>query len=72
MSAKPMTTAKELARKAFCDAVKKERDGWFHNFSPEERFESWWSEWYGTQEHKECFNAKHFVTIDRKVYIEAE
>lgn len=69
---KPMETAKELAFKAFCDAVKMEREGWFNNFPPEERFESWWSEWYGRQDHKECFNAKHSVFIDLKKYIQAE
>lgn len=87
-----MKTAKELAYKAYCDALKlavykvpgecsplNEIDigDVFLTFDIQptelrERFENWWSEWYGRQEHKDSFNAEHFVMIDRKVYIQAE
>jgi len=68
-----MTTAKELARKAYCDAVKAEREGFFNNFSPEDRFEQWWSEWFHSNDHKNCFYDKGpTVFIDLKKYIKAE
>jgi len=69
---KAMTTAKELARKAFCDAVEMQKKGWFDKFSPEDRFESWWSEWYGRAEHKDAFHAERNVYVDGKRYIPAE
>lgn len=72
MGTKPMTTAKDLAKKAYCDAVKKERDGYHNNFTPEERFESWWSEYYNREEHKDGFHHKHSVFIDLKRFIQAE
>lgn len=63
-----MTTAKELAKKAFCDAVKLERKGFFNNYSPEERFESWWSEnYYG--DHKDSFYKEMSVLIELREYI---
>jgi hypothetical protein len=72
MATKAMTTAKDLARKAYVDAVQKEREGWHKNFSPEERFESWWSEYYSREEHKDGFYHKHSVFIDLKRFIQAE
>lgn len=74
MATKAMTTAKDLAKKAFCDAIELERKGWFKNFrwTPEERFESWWSEYYGREEHKNGFYHKHSVFIDLKRFIQAE
>jgi hypothetical protein len=72
MEGKAMTTAKDLAQKAYCDAVKNERNGWHNNFTPEERFESWWCEYYTREEHKEGFFHKFSVFIDLKRFIQAE
>ena len=67
-----MKTAKDLAFKAYCEAARKAKEGYFDKYTPKERFESFWSEWYGRQEHKDSFNSEHFVMIDRRVYIQAE
>lgn len=69
-----MKTAKELARKAFCDAVKlqKEKEGYFDKFTPEERFEGWWREWYSSEEHKDSFHHDLDVFIGLKRYIKVE
>jgi hypothetical protein len=87
-----MKTAKELAYKAYCDALKLavykvpgERSPLheidlgdvFNTFDIQpdelrERFESWWSEWYSREEHKDGFRHKHNVYIDNKRYIQAE
>ena len=72
MTAKPTTTAKELACKAFCDAVKMEKEGWFTKYSPEERFEVWWSEYFIGGDHKDSFNTQHNVYINGHRYIKAE
>jgi hypothetical protein len=72
MATKAMTTAKDLARKAFVDAVKMNNTGWFKKYTPEERFESWWSEYYSREEHKDGFYHKHSVFIDLKRFIQAE
>ena len=66
-----MTTAKELAYKAYCDSIKV-----VGTISDESkiaaRFENWWSEWYTRAEHKEGFYHLHKVYIDGKTYIQAE
>jgi hypothetical protein len=67
-----MKTAKDLAKKAFCDAVKMDREGWFKRFTPKERFESWWDEWYSKNEHKDYFDSELSVFIELKRYIQAE
>ena len=41
---KPMTTAKDLAFKAFCYNLPKDVD--YSTSDIKERFENWWSEWY--------------------------
>jgi hypothetical protein len=88
-----MTTAKELAFKAYCDSLKiavyklQKKEGTY-DFSIKtedvyktfditeselkERFDNWWSEWYGREEHKDGFHKKHSVLIDLKTYIPAE
>ena len=89
-----MTTAKELAFKAYCDALKhavyelEKKEGKeyrkidlsdvFNTFPDmsgsdlKQRFESRWSEWYGGDDHKDCFHKEHSVFIDLKTYIRAE
>ena len=69
-----MKTAKELAKKAFCDAVKlqNENQGYFEQFTPEERFEGWWREWSSSGEHKDSFFHELDVFIGPKRYIKAE
>ena len=66
-----MTTAKDLAHKAYFESIK--AIGEINDESKvNERFENFWSEWYGRQEHKDGFRSEHFVMIDRRVYIQAE
>lgn len=69
-----MTTAKELALKAFTDALKRTNipKGDMPEHEIKERFENWWSEWYGRDEHKDSFYHKHNVYLDGKRYIQAE
>jgi hypothetical protein len=75
METKAMQTAKQLAFKAWCDGMKCIDPDYVNKYSIGEitnRFESWWREYYIRSEHKEGFNAKHFVMIDQKVYIQAD
>jgi len=65
-----MTTAKELAYKAYCDSLR--RIGTIDELIVRPYFEGWWSEWYGTEEHKDSFYPKHNVYVDGKRYIQAE
>ena len=67
---KPMTTAKDLAFKAFCYNLPKDVD--YSTSDIKERFENWWSEWYGREEHRDGFYHKHSVFIDLKRFIQAE
>jgi hypothetical protein len=68
-----MRTAKELAFKAFmANVIVNPNESDFDIMLWKERFESWWSVYYVRAEHKDGFNAEHFVMIDRKVYIQAE
>lgn len=77
MARKVMATAKDLARKAFIDGVIIGMTSEVENLSREdqaklnERFENWWSEWYGDK-HQQCFYHIHSVFIDFKRYIQAE
>ena len=70
-----MRTAKDLAWKAYNDGLKIVNPDYCNEFNASqrrERFENWWDEHYVRAEHKDGFNAEHFVMIDRKVYIQAE
>lgn len=65
-----MTTAKELAWKAFQHGVLKnplDADG----TKMRERFENWWSENYGNRDATK-FHPEHNVYIEGKRYIQAE
>ena len=68
-----MKTAKDLAYKAYCDALKK--IGTIDEAIIRPAFESWWSEWYSREsflEHKDRFYHVHNVYVDGKRYIQAE
>lgn len=68
-----MTTAKDLAWKAYLDAFKvigTVTDEGLPNVR--ERFENWWSEWYSREEHRDGFYHEHNVYVDGKRYIQAE
>lgn len=73
-----MTTAKDLAFKAWCDAmIKSEKtytsESKFMSMNEaKERFELWWSDWYTCQNHKNGWNPEHNVYLDGKRYIQAE
>jgi len=67
---KPMVTAKDLAFKAYCANLPKDID--FATDDIKMRFENWWSEWYGREEHRDGFYHKHSVFIDLKRFIQAE
>jgi len=72
---KAMTTAKQLAFKAWCDAIRFVDKSYLENSEEtaiKSRFESWWSEWYGRAEHKDAFHAERNVYVDGKRYIPAE
>lgn len=66
------STAKELAFKAYCDALK-DRDTRYYEFDPTElyeitqKFECWWLDNYGNR-----FQQRYSVFIDLKKYILAE
>ncbi len=68
---KPMTTAKELAFKAFLENI----DGSLAKEEPsnlKERFENWWGIWFHTENHRECFYDVNTVIINGVRYIKAE
>jgi hypothetical protein len=68
-----MRTAKELAFEAFMvNVIINPNEADFDMMLWKIRFENWWNEYYVRGEHKNGFNAEHFVMIDRKVYIQAE
>ena len=70
---KAMTTAKDLAWGAYLTAFKQigtVTDDAIPNIR--ERFESWWSEYYSREEHRDGFYHKHSVFIDLKRFIQAE
>lgn len=75
MATKAMTTAKDLAYKAWRDAISFVDKSYLENSEEtaiRQRFENWWSEWFNREEHKECFYHKHNIYIDGKRYIQAE
>jgi hypothetical protein len=74
MSTKPMTTAKELAWKAYCDGIKRINPDFIHEFTlPElhQRFENWWSDNYGNRDTTK-FNPEVNIFVENRRYIQAE
>lgn len=67
---KPMTTAKDLAFKAFCHNLPK--DIVYATADLQMRFENWWSEWFYRDDHRSSFYHKHNVYVDGKRYIQAD
>jgi hypothetical protein len=67
-----MNTAKELAFKAWCDAMILAKSKFMPVDEAKDRFELWWSDWYTCQNHKKGWNPEHKVYIDGKTYIRAE
>jgi hypothetical protein len=69
MSKKLMTTAKELAWKAFCDGIKFVNPD--YKVALRERFENWWSENYGNVDATN-FRPEHNIYVENRRYIQAE
>jgi hypothetical protein len=70
-----MTTAKDLAFKAWCDAIKFVDKSYLENSEEtaiKKRFENWWKEWYYGNDHKDCFHPEHSVFMNGKRYIQAD
>ena len=74
-----MKTAKELAFKAYCDALivadPKFKEDWAgddYDAKIREAFENWWASYYHRQEHKDSFHVEISVFIEGKRYIQAE
>lgn len=76
-----MTTAKELAYKAYCDALiiadPRFKQDWGntqkdYEITIKESFENWWKEWFYRDDHKDCFHPEHNVFINGKRYIQAD
>jgi hypothetical protein len=71
-------TAKELAWKAFCDALiiadPRFKEDWAaddYEYTIRERFENWWSDNYGNRDTVQ-FNPTYSVYVEGKKYIQAE
>jgi hypothetical protein len=81
MAKEIMTTAKELAFKAFCLNVDFEKKSFlFHRtlkskesqeIDVRERFENWWSDNYGNRDSTK-FVPEHNVFVENRRYIQAE
>lgn len=67
-----METAKDLAFKAWCDALILVESKFMPMDKAKERFENWWQEWYSRQEHKNSFHPEHNIYVNGKRYIQAE
>jgi hypothetical protein len=70
-----MKTAKDLAYKAWRDAIKFVDKSYLENSEEtaiKERFENWWKEWFYREDHKDCFHPEHNIFINGKRYIQAE
>jgi hypothetical protein len=77
-----ITTAKELAFKAYCDALivadPRFKEDWGdtqedYETTIKESFEKWWSiHYWNNDPYKDHFNSRHIVHIDGKKYIQAE
>ena len=66
-----ITTAKELAYKAFKQNWVDPKDDPYSEEEKRARFESWWSEWY-YDGNRESFHHIHNVYVDGARYIKAE
>ena len=69
---KAMTTAKQLAYKAYMDGMQKAYPVKINPDEIMEGFENWWSEHYSRGDHKDSFRAEINVYVDGKRYIQAE
>jgi hypothetical protein len=73
MSRKFITTAKELAFKAYCDAHRENGNTLFlaNEDLVKAHFEIWWSANYGNK-YATTFYTEHNVFIENRRYIQAE
>lgn len=71
MSKELMTTAKDLAWKAYLDGMQKGYPVKIDENEIKERFENWWSNNYGNKDTIE-FNPEYNVYIEGRRYIQAE
>jgi hypothetical protein len=67
-----MKTAKDLAYKAFRQYYTPLPKNDIEIMEMKEQFENWWRMNYHDNEHRDHFQAEHFVLINQKVYIQAE
>ncbi|MFA5207534.1 MAG: hypothetical protein WC428_02640 [Candidatus Paceibacterota bacterium] len=72
---KAMTTAKDLAWKAYNDGMKHINPDYCNKYTETEqkqRFEHWWSDNFIYGEHKDSFRPEINVYVGNKRYIQAE